>query len=93
LLDNEVYLHLCQIAFIYFPCADHFDAWQPLETYFHPQTSANIQLALVHILLRFYHDLHFKTYNKLLKKFLCGFGGLVVSMLASGTQDRGSKPG
>ena len=24
---------------------------------------------------------------------LCGFGGLVVSMLASGTQDRGFDPG
>ena len=33
------------------------------------------------------------TFVKILTYVSCGFGGLVVSMLASGTQDRGFDPG
>jgi hypothetical protein len=38
-------------------------------------------------------DYNHATHNIITACYICGFGGLVVSMLASGTQDRGFTPG
>ena len=77
LLDIKIYLHLHDIAPVNFPHTDHLSAWQPLDVFL-SQTSENIQLACVHILLpssyhlheRCGHNLDFKTYYKLLEKIL-----------------------
>jgi hypothetical protein len=71
LLDTEIYLHLHEIAYVKYPYTDHLSAWQLLDLFL-LQTSENIQLAHVYILLpsnyhlheRCMHNLDFKTYYK-----------------------------
>jgi hypothetical protein len=78
MLDVKICLNLREIAFVNFPHTDHSNAWQPLDVFL-PKTHENIQLAYVHILLpsdyhlykRRTHNLDFKTYYELLKKFRC----------------------